>query len=94
MSKQLIPTAGYQPDITAPADQAATVTKSDTVNLTYPARSLYVGSAGDLWVVPYGASTSGTPVPFISVAAGTILPIMVWRVQSTSSSASSIIALY
>lgn len=73
-----------------PAEFAEAVTKSDTVNFTGgAARALYVGGAGDVAVV----LKSGTAVTFVGVPAGTILPVECKRVNSTSTTATSIVAL-
>jgi hypothetical protein len=67
------------------------VTPSDTVDLPYITRGIYVGAAGDVAVVP---ANGGSPVVFAGVAAGTILPIQVSRIRTTGSTSTSIIALY
>ena len=73
----------------APANSFVAVTPSDTVDLTPPARALYVGGAGNVVVI----NAAGTAVTFIGVAAGSILPIRTTRVNSTSTTATSIVAL-
>jgi hypothetical protein len=67
------------------------VTPSDTVDLPYITRGIYVGATGDVAVVP---ASGGAPVVFAGVAAGTILPIQVSRIRTTGSTSTSIVALY
>lgn len=72
-----------------PGKWAETVTPSDSVNLTQPARSLYIGSTGSLSVVMYG---DGAIVSFAAVPVG-ILPIQVTRVNAAGTTATNIVAL-
>ena len=73
----------------APARNAAAVTPSATVDLTWVSRGIYVGGAGNLNVIMQGGQT----VSFVGVPAGTLLPIRVSRVLATST-ATSIVTLY
>lgn len=77
-------------DATVSARRAAVVVPSDTNVYGEPTRGLYVGGAGNLRV----EMVSGGIVTFFSVQPGTILPIQVERVYSTSTTATNIIALY
>ena len=80
-----------QPDTEwGPAQNAAAVTPSDSVDLSYTSRAIYIGGAGNLKVV---MNESGT-VTFVGVAAGTVLPIRVDRVYSTDTTATNIVALW
>jgi hypothetical protein len=76
--------------LTSPADNAAAVTPSDSTDLAYTSRALYIGGAGNIVATMAG----GGDVTFVAVPAGTILPIRVTRVKSTSTTATSIINLY
>jgi len=71
------------------AVSASAVTPSDTVNLDPPARSLYVGGAGDVVVV----FEDDAAITFTGVPAGTVLPVQAKRVNSTSTTATAIVAL-
>lgn len=73
----------------ASAYDAAAVTPSDTTHLGN-GRGLYVGGTGDVSVV----TSKGTTVTFPAVPAGTILPIMVSKVRSTSTTATNIVVFY
>lgn len=76
--------------LTSPADNATAVTPSDSTDLAYTSRALYVGGAGNIVVTMAG----GGDVTFAAVPAGSILPVRVTRVKSTSTTATSIINLY
>lgn len=84
-----------QPDhgfnLLAPAEDYAAVTTGDTSASNFvPCRALYVGSGGDLVAI----SPLGSQVTFVGVPTGTVLPIQAIRVNSTSTTAASIVALY
>lgn len=72
-------------DITGPAANAAAVTPSDSVELADHARSLYVGTGGNLVVTMVG----GQEGVFYNVPTGTPLPIRVKAIRSTSLTAGS-----
>lgn len=78
-------------DVTAPAKRAFAVTPSDSVALTIPVRSLFIGVGGNLSVEMYG---TGSAIVFKNVPSGSILPIMVSRVNSTATTATDIVGLY
>ena len=80
----------YQAYSTSPSDRYEAVTPSDTVDLTKPCRSLYVGVAGDVVAV----TTAGVAVTFTDVQAGEVLPIVASRINATSTTATNIVALY
>lgn len=73
----------------APATDYFAVTPSDTTNFTTPARSLYVGSGGNVVCV----NGEGEAVTFTGVPTGAILPVVAYRVNSTSTTAASIVGL-
>jgi len=83
-----------------PAFQFAVITPSDTAKLTYTnsaggveikrCRAIYVGTAGDLAV----NDDAGNSVLFTGVAAGSVLPISTDVIRATSTTASTIVALY
>jgi len=75
-------------NVSDPAVYGAAVTPSNSVDLTAPTRSLYVGTTGDISV----EMLNGTVV-FTGVAVG-ILPIQCTRVNSTGTTASNIVALW
>jgi hypothetical protein len=73
----------------APATYAEAVAKSDTINLRYVSRALWVGGTGDVAV----EMQSGDVVVFTAVPAGTLLPIRINRVNSTSTTATAMVAI-
>ena len=68
---------------------AAAVTPSDTVDLPFATRSLYIGGAGDLTVMPVRGSA---PVLYKAVPVGTRLNISVTRIYATGTGATYIVA--
>lgn len=74
----------------APAKSAAAITASDVTNLTDITRAVYVGGAGNIAAV----MATGEVITFTAVPAGTILPIRVSRINSTGTTATSMVALY
>jgi len=78
------------PGLDAPATGAFEVTTSDTEDLAKPARSLYVGTTGDVKV----DTVAGDTVTFAAVPAGAFLPVRVKRVYATGTDADDIVGLY
>ncbi len=74
----------------APAKDFLAVTPHDSTNLIRTTRGLYVGGAGNVVAI----NASGDPVSFIGVVAGSVLPIETRRVNSTSTTATNIVALF
>jgi hypothetical protein len=74
--------------VTAPAANAFPVTPNDSADLATTARSLLIGTAGDLRVT----TLAGDTVTLTGVPAG-VLPLAVVRVFNTSTTASNIAAL-
>ncbi len=86
--------AGYESlDATIPANLAAAVTPSDSVNLTLgTCRALYIGVGGNVALIPPGPGANA--VTFQNAASGSILPVQARRILATGTTASGIIALY
>lgn len=74
-----------------PASNAAAVTPHDSTNLTYITRGLYIGGDGNISVE---MADTGTAIVFVGLVAGTLLPIRVTRVNSTSTTATNIVAVW
>ena len=68
----------------------AAVTPSDSTDFDSIARAIYVGGAGNVVAVRH----DGTTVTFTGVQAGTVLPVACRRINSTSTTATSIVALF
>lgn len=79
-------------DMSGPATGIEAVAKSDTVGMAKKTRGLYVGTGGDVVVVP--AFNSTAPVTFKNVPSGTVLPVVAQRVNATGTTATDIVALY
>lgn len=75
---------------TDPAMGAFSVVPSDTDFFPHVVRALYVGTSGDVTVVPWGGDE---PVTFKSVPAGLILPVISVAVRATGTSATDIVGL-
>jgi hypothetical protein len=72
-----------------PAEHAEAVTPSDSTDLLIVSRALWIGGAGNISVV----MSSGVTVTFSGILAGSMLPIRVSRVRSTSTTATNIVAI-
>lgn len=83
------PTPFGAPTFTAPALDTFTVSPSNSTNFNSMARALYVGVGGNITLV----TPAGTVQEFIAVPQGTILPVVCIRVNSTSTTASSLVGL-
>lgn len=81
----------HSSSLASPARSAVAVTPHDSTNLTTVSRALWVGGAGNISVE---MADTGTAIVFVGVAAGTLLPLRVSRVNSTSTTATSIVSIY
>jgi hypothetical protein len=70
------------------ASRAAAVTPSDSVDIAFLPRALYIGTTGDVT-----ADVGGTTVLFKNVPSGYILFIKASRVRATGTTATNIVAL-
>jgi hypothetical protein len=75
--------------LNSPAGDAFTITPSDSTDFANDTRGIYVGVTGNVSAV----MQTGVTVVFIAVPAGTVLPIRVHRVNSTGTTASSLVGL-
>ena len=76
---------------TSPAITYTAVVPSDTVDILGGFRSLYIGAAGNLVLISF--DDVPTPITFVGLLAGTILPVIGKRVNATGTTAGSIVAL-
>ena len=79
----------YSPTFPMFPGGARTVTPSDTVNLSYPS-VIYVGVGGNVQVT----TAQGDQVTFVGLLAGQVIPVQVIRVWSTSTTATTMLAIY
>ena len=72
------------PFTNTPPTSAAAVTPSDTA--TFPPSMIYVGSTGDVAVLPADQAGAASPlaVTFATPAAGSTLPVLAIRVMATN----------
>lgn len=68
----------------------AAITASDTVDLAYKPRALFVGGAGNVALV----GLDGTVVTFNGLQDGQVLEVAYKRVNSTNTTASNLVAIY
>lgn len=80
-----------QYSMTNPAGNAEAITPSDTVDMTYICRGIYVGVAGNVVVIPAGSKIA---VTFVGVPAGYVLPVCASRVNNTNTTATNLVALW
>lgn len=73
-----------------PATRGFAISPGDNADIAYVTRAVWVGGAGNLKVTMFGGDT----IILVGVAAGTLIPIRVSRVHSTSTTATSIVGLY
>ncbi len=78
------------PGYEQPAPDAKAVTPGASALPDGTCKAVYVGGAGNLNVT----TERGTTTLFVGVAAGSILPIRCSHILSTSTTATSIVALY
>ena len=74
---------------TEPATGGASVTPSDSAQITKAHRAVYVGGAGNLTVT----LADGDDVTFVGVAAGTVLPVICSIIKSTGTTATNIVVI-
>lgn len=71
----------------APAIDSFAISKSDTVDLPYPVRAIFVGGTGDVKVRTF----AGTDIVYPAVPAGTKIVIVATRVFSTGTTATAMV---
>ncbi len=76
-------------DVTSPAYNAMVISPSNTVNFTFVARAIYVGTSGDITLL-----TANDQVVLFANAPVGILPVLCKRVNSTGTDASDLVALW
>ena len=77
-------------NLTSPPPSAVEISISDSVDLAYATRAIYVGGAGNLKVRMLG----GTDVTFMNVQAGAQYAMRCDRVFATGTTATGIVALW
>lgn len=82
--------AGSGDDLLAPASHAAAVTPSDTTDLSFATKRIWVGGTGAVKVNTVGGET----VTYTGVPAGAYLNVRATRVYATGTTATNIVAEY
>lgn len=78
-------------ELNSPAQDAYSVTPSDSANLSPSfARAIYVGGGGNVAIT----TVKGTNVTFANVAGGTILPVRAQKILYTGTTATLIVGMY
>jgi len=77
----------------SPYVQGVAVTPSDTGQLPWVSRALWVGGAGNIVIDLFDAAGNKTNVTFTGVPAGTLLQVRAGAVLATNTTATNIVAL-
>lgn len=81
---------GHSSGLDSPASGHYDITPDDTTNFTTAFRAVYIGVGGNVVVV----SLDGTAVTYVGVPSGSILPVRGIRINSTLTTATSLVGLY
>lgn len=76
--------------LNGPALDFFAITPSDATNFPFTVRGIYVGVTGDIVAVNAG----GGAILFKNAVQGTILPVKAIRVNSSSTTATTLVGLY
>lgn len=89
MADDIIDSGDNRRNSYAPANQHIEVVPSDTVDLPFITRGIYVGVGGDIAIV----TKIGKSVVYVGALAGSIIPIAARRVDSTLTTATDLVAM-
>ena len=81
--------ASYETGLSAPASAAETITPSDTLELEFTTRALFVGQDGDVVVT----MKSGDNVTLRNLQGGVVYPLRVTHVLATGTTATDLVGL-
>lgn len=81
--------ASYETGLTAPAAAAETITPSDTEELAYTTRALFVGQDGDVSVT----FKSGDTVLLRNLQGGVVYPLRLTAVLASGTTATDLVGL-
>jgi hypothetical protein len=79
----------YGSNPTSPAIGYESVVPSDSVNLAFPCRGVYIGGTGNLSLI----SPNGETVTLVGLIGGQIYPFAATRIRATGTTATDILAL-
>ncbi|MXO88435.1 hypothetical protein GRI32_06745 [Altererythrobacter aestuarii] len=74
----------------APAERCFPITPDDNVDIDFATKALYVGTGGDVTLVPVRGEN---PVTFRNLPSGAILDVRVRAVKATDTTAADIVGL-
>lgn len=86
------PYANRSTIISSQARGAIAVSPSDSTDLATPAKALFIGSAGNVTILPINATDDTQTIQFANHPVG-YMPVQIRRVMNTGTSASGIVAL-
>lgn len=84
---------GAHAEVHDPIENGFAVTPSDSADLSYVTRSVYIGGAGNLRVTLKGMAT-GTYVTYTGMLVGVSYPIRATRIWATGTTATNILGEY
>lgn len=84
------PLQGFNQTIDSPARSLVAVSPSDSADLSFVTKALWIGVGGNVQVIDMG----GTTTILVGCQAGQIIPVRVARVMATNTTATSIVAMY
>jgi hypothetical protein len=91
------PFSTYRTELDSPGQFAIAIVPTDDSVLNVTLRGLYIGASGNVHCRPIGTSNSAVTsanVIFVNAVAGSILPVRLEAVWSTSTTAQDLIGLY
>lgn len=77
----------------SPAHNCFAISPSNTADLPFVTRAIYIGGDGNLTVELVGTA-AGSAVLFTGVKQGTVLPLRVRKVMATGTNAAALVGLY
>jgi hypothetical protein len=80
----------YFSDQLGTTEAPVTITPTPSTNLNSVARAIYVGTGGNINILPPSTSTR---VIFYNVPSGSILPVAVQQISNVDTTASNLVAL-
>ncbi|MBS0562956.1 MAG: hypothetical protein JSR87_00235 [Proteobacteria bacterium] len=80
----------YPTSLTAPARDGAAIIPSDTIDLPFLPRAVYVGQTGTV----VARMANGGSVTFANAQAGSFLPVRVAGISATGTTAAGLVALW
>lgn len=86
--------SGYGDTVQSPCRRWATITPSDSTDLSEVPKALYVGGAGDVAMIGVDAPAAATGVTWKAVPAAALLPTRPRRVLATGTTATAILGCF